>query len=76
MTNFISVITVRIMGEVLVEEVTNTTTKKKKVRFKAENIAVNSSLSSTIYAITLLLAFSMYIPAQWFNIVNIPTLIL
>jgi len=29
MTNFISVITVRIMGEVLVEEVTNTTTKKK-----------------------------------------------
>lgn len=63
MTNFISVITVIIMGEVLVEEVTNTTTKKK-VRFKAENIAVNSSLSSTIYAITLLLALSMYIPAQ------------
>jgi len=34
MTNFISVITVRIMGEVLVEEVTNTTTKKKKYDLK------------------------------------------
>jgi hypothetical protein len=37
---------------------------------------VNSSLSSTISIITLLLVLFIYVPGQWFNIVNILTLIL
>lgn len=48
----------------------------KKVLFKPENITINSSLSSTISIITLLLILFIYVPAQWFNIVNILTLIL
>jgi hypothetical protein len=37
---------------------------------------VNSSLSSTISIITLLLLLFIYVPGEWFNIVNILTLIL
>jgi hypothetical protein len=37
---------------------------------------VNSSLSSIISILTLLLVLFIYVPAQWFNIVNILTLIL
>ena len=48
----------------------------KKVWFKPENITVNSSLSGSISIITLLLILFIYMPAQWFNLVNILTLIL
>jgi NADH-ubiquinone oxidoreductase chain 2 len=48
---------------------------KEKVWFKPENITVNSSLSGTISVITLLLILFIYMPAQWFNVVNILTLI-
>lgn len=50
--------------------------KGKKVLFKPENITINSSLSGTISIITLLLILFIYMPAQWFNLVNILTLIL
>jgi NADH-ubiquinone oxidoreductase chain 2 len=50
--------------------------KGKKVLFKPENITINSSLSVTISVITLLLILFIYMPAQWFNLVNILTLIL
>jgi len=48
----------------------------KKILFKPENITVNSSLSSSISVLTLLLILFIYVPGQWFNIVNILTLIL
>lgn len=48
----------------------------KKVSFKTDSITINSSLSSTISIITLLLILFIYVPAQWFNVVNILTLIL
>ena len=48
----------------------------KKVWFKPENITVNSSLSGSISIITLLLILFIYMPTQWFNLVNILTLIL
>ena len=50
--------------------------EKRKIWFKPENITVNSSLSGAISIITLLLILFIYIPAQWFNVVNILTLIL
>jgi NADH-ubiquinone oxidoreductase chain 2 len=49
---------------------------KRKILFKPENITVNSSLSGAISIITLLLILFIYIPAQWFNVVNILTLII
>ena len=54
----------------------NTKESGKKVWFTSENITVNSSVSSTISIITLLLVLFIYVPGQWFNIVNILTLIL
>ena len=48
----------------------------KKVWFKPENITVNSSLTGSISIITLLLILFIYMPTQWFNLVNILTLIL
>jgi NADH-ubiquinone oxidoreductase chain 2 len=54
----------------------NTVQSGKKVLFKPENITLNSSLSSSISILTLLLILFIYVPAQWFNIVNILTLIL
>lgn len=47
-----------------------------KVLFKPNNIILSSSLSSSISIITLLLVLFIYMPGQWFNIVNILTLIL
>lgn len=49
---------------------------KQKVLFKPENITVNSSLSASISILTLLLILFIYMPTQWFNLVNILTLIL
>ena len=49
---------------------------RQKVLFKSENITVNSSLSVTISVITLLLILFIYMPTQWFNLVNILTLII
>jgi NADH-ubiquinone oxidoreductase chain 2 len=48
----------------------------QKVWFKPENITINSSLSGSISIITLLLILFIYMPTQWFNLVNILTLIL
>ena len=50
--------------------------EKRKIFFKPENITVNSSLSGAISIITLLLILFIYMPAQWFNVVNILTLII
>lgn len=47
-----------------------------KLLFKSENITVNSSLSSIISVLTLLLLLFIYTPSIWFNVVNIITLIL
>jgi NADH-ubiquinone oxidoreductase chain 2 len=49
---------------------------KQKVWFKSENITINSSLSVSISIITLMLILFIYMPTQWFNLVNILTLIL
>ncbi len=49
---------------------------RQKIWFKPENITVNSSLSGSISIITLLLILFIYMPTQWFNLVNILTLIL
>lgn len=48
----------------------------QKVWFKPENITVNSSLSGSISIITLLLILFIYMPTQWFNLVNLLTLLL
>ena len=44
--------------------------------FKPDNISINSGLSGAISIITLLLVLFIYIPTEWFNIVNILALIL
>ena len=50
--------------------------EKKWIIFKPENITINSGLSSSMSVITLLLVLFIYIPTEWFNIVNILALIL
>ena len=47
-----------------------------KVSFMLKDIKVNSSLSTTISIMTLMLILFIYIPGEWFNVVNILTLIL
>ena len=46
------------------------------VTFKPENITINSSLSTSISILTLLLVVFIYIPGEWFNIVSILSIIL
>lgn len=48
----------------------------RKIRFTPKNITINSSLSSTISVITLLLLLFIYMPNEWFNIVSLLTLTL
>ena len=50
--------------------------KEELTIFKPENITINSSLSSSISIMTLLLVLFIYVPGEWFNIVSILTLIL
>ena len=57
-------------------ETNNLSNNAQKIWFKPENITVNSSLSGSISIITLLLILFIYMPTQWFNLVNILTLIL
>lgn len=47
-----------------------------KIEFKREDIKINSSLSVTISILTFLLILFIYMPIQWFNIVNLLCLIL
>jgi len=42
----------------------NTVSSEKKILFKPENITINSSLSSSISILTLLLILFIYVPAQ------------
>lgn len=64
------------VGYVLDNRKGNTDKPLKKIPFKTDSITINSSLSSTISIITLLLILFIYVPGQWFNVVNILTLIL
>ena len=48
----------------------------KKISFTPQNITLNSSLTNVISIITLLQILFIYTPDNWFNIVNILTLIL
>jgi len=50
--------------------------KNNSVRFKPEDITINSSLSTSISVLTLLVALFIYIPGEWFNIVSILSVIL
>lgn len=50
--------------------------KGNLVTFKPENITINSSLSTSISVLTLLLVIFIYIPGEWFNIVSILSVIL
>ena len=52
------------------------TSKVNKITFKSENIVINSSLSTTISILTLILLLFIFIPEEWFNIVSVLTLIL
>lgn len=54
----------------------NAVGSEKKIMFKPDNIILNSSLSSTISILTLLLILFIFVPAQWFNIVNILAVVL
>lgn len=47
-----------------------------KIEFGGENITVNSSLSSSISILTMLLILFMFMPNEWFDIVSIITLTL
>ena len=58
------------------KERNNNLLKTEKITFKPSDITINSALSSTISVLTLLLILFIYIPAEWFNIVSIITLIL
>ena len=46
------------------------------VKFTPENITINSSLSTSVSVLTLLLVLFIYIPGEWFNIVSILSVIL
>ena len=46
------------------------------IKFNPDNIIISGSLSSTISIITMLLLLFIYVPGEWFNIVNILTLII
>lgn len=46
------------------------------INFNPENITINSALSTSISAITLLLLLFIFIPEEWFNIVSVLTLTL
>lgn len=46
------------------------------VTFTPENITINSSLSTSVSVLTLLLVLFIYIPGEWFNIVSILSVIL
>jgi len=50
--------------------------KNNVITFKTENITINSSLSTSISIITLILVLFIYVPAEWFNIVSILSVIL
>lgn len=54
----------------------NSSRKASKFIFSTENITINSSLSTTISVLTLLLLLFIYTPVEWFNVVNILTLVL
>lgn len=54
----------------------NSSRKASKFIFSTENITINSSLSTTISVLTLLLFLFIYTPVEWFNVVNILTLVL
>jgi NADH-ubiquinone oxidoreductase chain 2 len=50
--------------------------EEKEVTFPANNVMLSSSLSSSISILTLLILLFIFMPTQWFNIVNILTIIL
>lgn len=51
-------------------------TQNMPVRFKPENITINSSLTTNISVLTLLLVLFIFVPGEWFNIVGILSVIL
>jgi len=51
------------------------TTSGNTVKFKPENITINSAISSTISVITLLVILFIFVPEEWFNIISILTLV-
>jgi NADH-ubiquinone oxidoreductase chain 2 len=55
---------------------TESNEKNNVITFKPENIAINSSLSTSISILTLLLVMFIYVPAEWFNLVSILSVIL
>ena len=46
------------------------------IRFKPENITLNSALASSISIITMLLLLFIYMPEEWFNVVGVLSLTL
>ena len=54
----------------------NKTTLENGIKFKPENITINSALASTISVITLVQILFIFMPDEWFNIISVLTLIL
>lgn len=54
----------------------NQNNNNNSITFKPENITINSSLSTSISVLTLLLGLFIYTPSEWFNVVSILTVIL
>lgn len=48
---------------------------QNNVKFKSENITINSAISGSISVITLLLILFIFMPEEWFNIISILTLV-
>ena len=48
----------------------------EEIKFKPENISINSAVSSIMSTITLLLTLFIFVPDEWFYIVSILSLIL
>lgn len=53
----------------------HTNASQNDVKFKPENITINSAISSSISVITLLLILFIFVPEEWFNIISILTLV-
>jgi len=67
---------INLVGYILPNSYNNSTNKINKVTFKSDNIVINSSLSTTISVLTLILLLFIFVPEEWFNIVSLLTLIL
>lgn len=71
-----SVENLNLVGYIVPNNSVQNNDKNNAIKFKPQDITINSSLSTSISILTLLLVLFIYIPGEWFNIVSILSVIL